>query len=749
MAFTRLVGNFKLAFDEPLSDCTLFVGPNQSGKTSRLLGAQFALVGTAASPVGVHGSAIADEFAPPGVDRVFAELSGPEGAARFDLVREGGKWRDPARWSVLSGALDAVSERDRGRLVPMVAAGDLLSLGSDLARRAFVQRFADPDSGFPEPVELAETAATDALERAVLAEKRALWDQARAAVAAELRTKRGPSGGETVDVADVLVSLQKYWASRKRDANAAVRAIEAARTERSAADQLAGSEVLAELEAKLATARAWESTAQVRARVAAVEQQLERYAAELKGAQAALDRLEQDQGHDGKLAELEAAVTKAEVSPAMSKLITERDAARPLIEDCEAALTEAVKELAAHQAKLEHGTVLLAAVTRARTAEVACCPLCARPGFDAAETSQFLTEAVEARRRALEDARERETAAKMALERARVRHDGLVKALVSEHEAQQAARENARRELDVYKAQRAQARQRATAQVAAAERVLEVTQTERLGLLNALATAKAPSHYEGPSAAELAQRVGAKRQVQVAVALYEQEEGQLRKHTTEAERAKEFERLAKDLLHRWTAELKGTAEACVSKYMLAGFRAVLDLETRAWMVLDESRSGRPRKKAAASGFELNVLVPALAAAYTEGAPVRVLILDDTDLAGVGVENAERFFGALQRAVREGWLTQVLAAGNRFEAVLDRLEAAGWRVRRLGAVDAPVPVPPAVETPYVLTGLEDYAPELPQEDPAPGTWQDRGGALPVPPPPVQPDIASLLRSLGLA
>lgn len=725
--FTKLSGNFKRAYvEEALGACNVFVGPNQSGKTSRLLGVRYALGGAEVGRgnVGVHGSAIGEAYAPPGADRLFAELAGPYGTARFDLLQDGGKWRDPARWPTLTGPLaEVVTEKTRERLLPMVAASDLLSLGGDLARRAFVRRFSDPETLFPEPAELDPAQASDELDRAVRVQKRAAWDQAKGAVAAELRAKRngkanGGGGADVVDVADVLIALQKYWDARKRDAGAMLRSLEAARVERAAKGvRAAGAEALPELRARLATAEAWERATEARAALAKAEKTLDGHEQQLMAARARLQAVQDAQARDveSQRAAMIAVLTAMRAAPALDvdqqAALTRREAE---LHERHQALMAALEPLDAKAAdlkvRLSTGETLLGAIDRSHSGN---CPLCTKADFDATATRAYLAPIVEARRAELAAVeQERARVAAQVTQTAAAYAQALNATQAEERAAEQRKAQaiaNAEAQLRTFDEANAQALRTARAEVDMHGRFVDVTRAEVRTRAEALKTQGAPLTYSGPSAADLKQQVEALREAEVADRIAEQDEKHLAKAKAEQAQAKEFERLAKDLLQSWTVSLSNAAERCVTKYLPPGYRAVLDANTRAWKLLDEREgvgTSTPRSKHSACGWELAMLVPALAAAYTEDAPVRILTLDDADLAGVGDENLLTFFAALKNATDQGWLTQVFVAMNRIDADhLTALSTAGWVVRRtvsdVSSAPFALPTPPPPRTAEVF------------------------------------------------
>lgn len=132
-------------------------------------------------------------------------------------------------------------------------------------------------------------------------------------------------------------------------------------------------------------------------------------------------------------------------------------------------------------------------------------------------------------------------------------------------------------------------------------------------------------------------------------------------------------------LARLVKSVKDTAETAVNAWLPQGFKAVLALEdtdgkpTCRWEVV--GTDGRPHPRGAASGAEWSALAVAIACAWTEGAPIRVLLLDDTDIAGFSADNVRSLLGMVAKAVSEGRLTQALVAWSRPEEV----PADGWTV----------------------------------------------------------------------
>lgn len=125
------------------------------------------------------------------------------------------------------------------------------------------------------------------------------------------------------------------------------------------------------------------------------------------------------------------------------------------------------------------------------------------------------------------------------------------------------------------------------------------------------------------------------------------------------------------LLIRRLKDVRVTAEEAVNAWMPEGFQASLVLEEDGkdvcrWEVL--GKDGKAHPQGAASGAEWGTLAVALACAWTEGNPVRVLLLDDGDFAGLNPTNLKRLLSMVAKAVKEGKLTQAICAWARPEEI---------------------------------------------------------------------------------
>lgn len=165
-----------------------------------------------------------------------------------------------------------------------------------------------------------------------------------------------------------------------------------------------------------------------------------------------------------------------------------------------------------------------------------------------------------------------------------------------------------------------------------------------------------------------------------------------------ADDAKKLEKEAGRLLSELLGSVKGEAETAVNKYMPDGYcaRLVLDdgRDTCRWEVV--GIDGQPHGRGAASGSEWCMLVIALGCAWSDGAPVRVLLLDDADTGALDPEAFDALLTRIAEVVDKGWLTQAILATWRTAPTVVQ----GWSgVMRLapgtdaGTEALPSPTPP--------------------------------------------------------
>lgn len=664
-AFDRIRGNFKTEYDYAIGAKTLIIGANQSGKSGVLIGARYSLLGTAAWTIGVHGSEVAG-FAPKNAVRLWNELAGPDGSAMWEAIYDQAdqKWAEPEKKPIWKGAIEQIPVELRKNVLPLATMSELLFYGADRGRRAVINRFGDRSA--LDPIKL-------------LPDQKALWEEVR--VAATKKLTKLEEGVEVLpDASEVLVQMNKDFAKIKRDEGAKIKQLQKSIDERMPLliQQAAGSEQIPTLRAQLERAVQWESAHALRERLARIEKEKEIFRADRERLQLTPEALsKREAAEKGAQAEHAAAET------------TLRETATAEIKTCEAEVTRLDSEIVFHKERLIWGEGLIATLNRAQEmrhqadaqAETCLCPICKNP-FDPAPALEMISPMVAQRRAILEETTSRRDRASKQIASVR----SALESALSAHRAKVAQWEQqVAKEKEALNREAARLRQEHTRIMTAEEEIKK-----------SIAAIGAPATYTGAASAELRAEIDRLENAAKSRKTLEDETENVRNLDVIRTRAKTLEEEAKKILDLLVAQVKEKAELTVNKYILDGPPAVLDLEKNAWRIIDNK--GEARSRHTMCGLEEDFLIPGLAAAYSEEAPLRALILDDRDIAGVGTENAERFFRALGNAVDKGWLTQVIVAGNRLEAVIDRIAALGWMVVRTDvALTAPVQVPvPAVD-----------------------------------------------------
>lgn len=128
---------------------------------------------------------------------------------------------------------------------------------------------------------------------------------------------------------------------------------------------------------------------------------------------------------------------------------------------------------------------------------------------------------------------------------------------------------------------------------------------------------------------------------------------------------------------RFAESAAARASAAVSRHMPIG-RAWFDWSAFEWFVEIPKVTG-PAPVVTACGTAVTMFKRAYALAWSEGAPFRVVTFDDPDLLGLTTEGVKSYFLALNEALKNGTIHQVVGAWNQDPPWLDSL---GWTVHRL-------------------------------------------------------------------
>jgi hypothetical protein len=230
------------------------------------------------------------------------------------------------------------------------------------------------------------------------------------------------------------------------------------------------------------------------------------------------------------------------------------------------------------------------------------------------------------------------------------------------------------REAEVNRAR--QAYQSAAANLERAKSELRARGNACKARMDALKEALAEVAYEGPSSLEIDAEIAALRAADHKRTNLQTLADKARQTKATHEAARELEKEAKALLQDLTRRAKDAAENAVNKYLPAGFVAELNLEGNdcEWRIV--GTDGRPHVRDAMAGSERGALIIALALAWSEGAPVRILLLDDEDVAGFSKANLLAFLAKVADCVRSGLLTQAFLAWSRPDEV-----PASWTIIR--------------------------------------------------------------------
>ena len=197
------------------------------------------------------------------------------------------------------------------------------------------------------------------------------------------------------------------------------------------------------------------------------------------------------------------------------------------------------------------------------------------------------------------------------------------------------------------------------------------------------ALSEGSADYDGPSSADLQDRLRELRQLEVSRAQQDEKAEARRDAKKKAAIAKDLEKEAGRLLQDLLAGVKTKAETAVNKYMPDNFQVELNLEGDLceWVVIGDDN--RAHSKAAMAGSERAALVVGLALAWTEGQDSRVLSLDDESLSMLSPKNLQALLEKVEDAANTDPTLQVFAAwpAARIDHVADIPK--NWNVLRIG------------------------------------------------------------------
>ena len=189
--------------------------------------------------------------------------------------------------------------------------------------------------------------------------------------------------------------------------------------------------------------------------------------------------------------------------------------------------------------------------------------------------------------------------------------------------------------------------------------------------------------YGGPSVADLQLQIGRYRAAEGQRMNVERMEDDIRTLRRRADIAKTLKTEAKKALAAALRKTKKAAEKAVNTHMPEGFTAALDISDTVceWRVVGED--GRGHNRHTMCGSEKATIVIALALAWTEDAPMRILTLDDQDLAMLEPDNLIAMLKRVEALQQQGKITQVFSAwpAARLDHVSDI--PASWNIIKVG------------------------------------------------------------------
>lgn len=194
-------------------------------------------------------------------------------------------------------------------------------------------------------------------------------------------------------------------------------------------------------------------------------------------------------------------------------------------------------------------------------------------------------------------------------------------------------------------------------------RELESRQASIQAQLTGLADVVAPD-YNGKSTIELRQQIEKLKQAELMRRKLFADSEDMHRLRERSDTCKVLERETAKVLKNLLKNVQDTAEKTVNKYMPEHIRAALVISDKAveWRVMGSD--GRPHKRGGMSGVEFGALVVAVACAWEDEAPLRMLLLDDVDFGPFDRANFQAILGAIKDAQARGDITQAIISWNR-------------------------------------------------------------------------------------
>jgi hypothetical protein len=551
----------------------------------------------------------------------------PEGADELFAELEGASGKmtyraahgvEPHSCPLAGSPLAALGEDDKYRMLPALSMRELFTLSSTKARSALFKRFGQVEA-LPKPV--------------LTEEQQSLWTDAVSAIEAKAKEKK-----QTLDVGDLLAALESWFKAEKmatgKKRGVLEREVEAIR--KNAGESIAGTELIPQLEGAYRKALDWERTSPFRGQLKGKEVRL----ADLRAARAELlaaaERLAEE--------EIEAKTKDARAAEQL-KAIEES------IADREAELRAAEKSLVFGERLLE---VLSDAVSLVQNDEETIeCSMCfantLRPRHSLAHYEPRVTNKRDERDstlRALESAR----AALEEVKSTTLNAYGAIMQRRSQIDAEYASKGN---------------------EIQSIEADIEKLKAGLEGV---------PDSYVGKTSTMIDEELKRLREGSTHRVTIQNKEKEIEALQKRGNTAKALENKTARVLQDLLQKTKTTAEACVNRYMPRGFKAELSLDGSnvVWQVI--GGDGRPHVEHEICGSEESALVVALALAWTEGAPLRTLLLDDRDLYPFSKKNTRRILELLGQAVDQNFITQLIVFSTRPDEIPNGflvIDRGGW------------------------------------------------------------------------